>query len=285
MRLDGRKTADMNPHDKRHLVELVKKALAELPNTRSPSDTCEPPAAKSNPHQPPEKHDITPPTVRAEPNPITADIGARNAPDSKQGWREKWKCRLEIAGAGVLTIYTFFTILIWCQTKRSVDNAQKQFELSERPWVGPVELLPGNFTVSGKPLFIIPGPPGATFGVFIANSGKVPALGIKFEINRRFLKSSEPFSATYESGPGTPIAPSISVIQPGMRMSISTIPMNRGLTVEEIHQLTSGEELLYVFGHIDYRDTNTHQHFTNFCFQMGRDLASMVTCTEYNEAT
>ena len=143
-------------------------------------------------------------------------------------------------------------------------------------------MLPGDFTTGSKKVFLVPDIPGAKFGVLIANSGKTPALHTTYAINRKYLTSKERFTPTYEGAEDQ--TPSVSVIQPNMRMALTTLPMNRGLTDEEIRQLGSGEEILFVFGHIEYTDVFKQPHTTTFCFSATRDLAGMVTCSVYNEA-
>ena len=69
-----------------------------------------------------------------------------------------------------------------------------------------------------------------------------------------------------------------------MKMILVTKPMNRGLTKEEIGLLNSGEEILYVFGRIEYRDIFHVVHLTTFCMQATPDLANFTDCSTYNDA-
>jgi hypothetical protein len=64
------------------------------------------------------------------------------AEENKKKRRETIKFRVELIGAFVLIIYTFFTILMWHANKKSADAAKsaadtaaKQLELTSRPWV------------------------------------------------------------------------------------------------------------------------------------------------------
>jgi hypothetical protein len=229
----------------------------------------------------PKAHSI--PEVEKETKALAA--GAQNSGDNNNGpnnheepavksfWHEPnhWIAIAAIISAIATGVTTFF---IWRQIQGS--------HLDQRAWVGPIEVLPGDFTIGNKKVLLVPDIPGAKFGVLIANSGKTPALHTTYAINRKYLASKERFIPTYEGADNQ--AQSVSVIQPNMRMVLTTLPMNRGLTNEEIRQLGSGEEILYVFGHIEYTDVFKQLHTTTFCFSATWDLAGMVTCNEYNDA-
>src|ERR1017187_9841678 len=78
-----------------------------------------------------------------------APSSEEEAEKKKQKRRKTIKFRVEIAGIVILLVYAFFTILIWCATKKAADAAKqsadaatlqsatavKQLEISERAWI------------------------------------------------------------------------------------------------------------------------------------------------------
>jgi hypothetical protein len=64
--------------------------------------------------------------------------------NTKRDWIDWWTLRLEGFGLFVLCIYTVATIAIWCANKKvaedthqSVLNADRNFRIDERAWMGP----------------------------------------------------------------------------------------------------------------------------------------------------
>jgi hypothetical protein len=158
------------------------------------------------------------------------------------------------------------------QSKAALDATIAQFRDEQRAWVGAVEFVrPSNLEVGKK----------ATFNFVISNSGKTPALHVTQKIAAwPFLKGQE-FHPVW-----TPITTesAVIVLQPGMRITISTNEQSAPNTETSIARLKSGEEVMYVYGQITYRDVAGRTHYSHFCAVIAPDLITGNVCTTYNDA-
>jgi hypothetical protein len=116
----------MNSKQRSALEHIIRKTLKQQQKPQSPSED----SSKGT-----EEPNIAPPPVSTEPDPVPTAITTYDTKNDKQKWREKWKFRLECAGAFILLCYTGFAAWQACETKRSVDVVEKQFKLSGRPWI------------------------------------------------------------------------------------------------------------------------------------------------------
>ena len=176
------------------------------------------------------------------------------------------------------------------QEQRIADNADKAMRensrqsaavlresteashLDQRAWVGAIAFPePKTLDVGQK----------ATFGAELTNTGKTPALNIQSKMMAwPFLKSVE-FMPHWEPAPGKP---SITVLQPGMHITLWTGPQSAPGTEIAISRLKSGEEIFYVYGETTYDDIFGKHHHTHFCGFLQPDLKNFSSCSSYNDA-
>lgn len=169
--------------------------------------------------------------------------------------------------------------------QNGIDQNLESARLEQRAWVGPIEIIPppASFYVDGAPRFV-KAFEKVTLGVRITNSGKSPALAVNSKVNLKFVKSSEKFIADYPPAE-TKIISSTYVLQPGMKMELSSLPTKRPLTVVEIEELKKGGWTLYLYGEITYDDIfEKTPHVTHFCLALSTDLSQLVSCSSYNTA-
>lgn len=179
------------------------------------------------------------------------------------------------------------------QDQRIADNAQKALEASnrqsraaldesiatarsdQRAWVGAVAAETPKDLAVGKQ---------GRFGWVIVNNGKTPALDVEQEIAAWPFTKGQECSPVYTENPaGTP-KHSITVLQPGMRVTVWTYPQMRPNTEENINNLKAGNEVMCVYGRMTYKDVFRRIHHTRFCAWLDTDLSTFNSCTGYNHA-
>jgi hypothetical protein len=156
----------------------------------------------------------------------------------------------------------------------SLQTAIDQSHFDQRAWVGAGEIMaPQDLKAGGKP----------RFGVVVSNSGKTPALNFQHVIHADFSKKGATFHPTYTSY-GEQTKPSISVLQPGMRVVLFTSPTEGELTQANIDMLKSGAYVIKYYGRISYNDVFGNHHMTTFCLYVTPDLTNASSCDSYNQA-
>jgi hypothetical protein len=203
----------------------------------------------------------------------------------RKGW-ESWKgfpVMEKFTGLLVLFTALYASISLWqgCQTRDSVNVARRTLKLTAknarldlRAWVGPVEVQEPKITADSP----------VEVGVFVANSGRTPAMNVKGRTTWKTFQGGEEFSPRYQDSPAQKVS-STGVIFPNMRLHYGTLPAK--LTQEDVNRLRMGRLLLYHYGAIDYDDALTPpmSHCTTFCLVYGTDLKTPQICETYNQTT
>jgi hypothetical protein len=115
--------------------------------------------------------------------------------------------------------------------------------------------------------------------VFLANTGKTPALNVDQRISYRTLPKDVPFSPKYPTPPER-----IGVIQPASRFKWET-PVTEKALKEQIGTYQTGDNVLYLFGEVAYDDIfGTQRHHSEFCMFMLKHLGTFVDCPTHNNA-
>jgi len=156
--------------------------------------------------------------------------------------------------------------------EKSLNATQDSFRLDQRAWVGAIEAMsPQHLAVGQK----------ATLGWLITNSGKTPAPNVSDKIASWAFLTEQPFYPVWS--PLTS-APSVTVIQPGMKVSMWTPPQLRENAEANINRLKNRDEILYVYGEVAYDDIFHQRHCTHFCGYVAPDLTTINSCGTYNDA-
>ena len=155
------------------------------------------------------------------------------------------------------------------QTKTLLDASIEQTRLDQRAWVGPIET-------------IVP-PIGSTdhYGVLIVNTGKTPARKVFARISTKYIPTRSTFTATYIRNVGQP---SISVLQPNMRLQVMSLAYPQLINAREQAGIVSGDSTLYMYGIITYEDIFKKTRKTTFCLRMTRQMNRFEGCDTYNDA-
>ena len=166
--------------------------------------------------------------------------------------------------------------------ENAVNIASKTLQLDQRAWIGPVEIVRPMFTEEGKPSYVATGYK-TTLGVFITNSGKSPGLKVKTKTRLKAVDSGEVFVWDYPPADSN-ITDSVSVVQPGMRLELDSLPSGVPLTPDHIKKIREGTGKIYFYGEITYEDIFTTFHVTHFCVVLTPDLQQLTNCQTYNDA-
>lgn len=184
------------------------------------------------------------------------------------GAGDKLTAVLGVVGA-LLAILSLF--ILHRQTgvmSRQTDIMTEQLRLDQRAWVGPVEVA-------------TPDKPTELYGVWLANSGKTPALKVITKVSQQLIPASATFTPAYHptKEPG-----SASVLHPGMRIRADSVARLVDFLPQERQQVSRGSHRFYLYGRIEYWDVFERPHWTTFCLYMATDLKSFRVCDRYNDA-
>jgi hypothetical protein len=158
------------------------------------------------------------------------------------------------------------------EASNSLKATIDQSHLDQRAWVGPIEATPvQDLKVGGRPIF----------GVVVTNSGKTPALNLQHMLRTDVYKKGATFRPTY---PSPSIERSISVLQPGMRITFVTNAVEGPVTQANIDTLKSGAYVIKYYGRMSYDDVFGGHHMTTFCLYIAPNLTGVSSCDSYNQA-
>jgi hypothetical protein len=214
--------------------------------------------------------------------------------NTKRDWIDWWTLRLEGFGLFVLCIYTVATIAIWCANKKvaedthqSVLNADRNFRIDERAWMGPETVKHSKLSDDN-----------VSIGMVLQNTGKTPALDYRDGILVLPFGKDQPFRPIYptgskecateheplsaRTGDEIHIVRSVSTVFPQQRKT-PLFRVKRGL-LPPLEKLQTGDPILYIFGWASYKDVFGDSHCTHFCAFLSTDLDNALTCESYNDA-
>jgi hypothetical protein len=181
------------------------------------------------------------------------------AEKKKKERRETIKFRTEIVGVVMVFGYLFFTILIWCANKKvaedthqSVVNADNNFRLDQRPWLGVLEMdttVPSRESMKVKMEFI--------------NSGKTPALKehLAWQADCDPVRQKPTIKYTED------IKDQGAIIMPNQHFWAASEP-SALCSEKNFALLKEGKAALTVLGTIWYRDEFSTPHSTDFCLYL-----------------
>lgn len=234
----------------------------------------------TNPPIPPATTELEVPPPNGQPD---------NSDKCKKHWLDYAAFGVEILGFAGLVVYCIITYGVYCANRKAADaaktaadTASQALQLDQRAWIGPVEIVGPKFTVDGKPTYVAAGQK-TTLGVFITNSGKSPGLKVKTKTRLKAVDSGEVFVSDYPPTESN-ITDSVSVVQPGMRMELDSLPSGVALVPDHIRKIREETGKVYFYGEITYVDIFTIPHVTHFCVVLAPDLQHLITCETYNDA-
>lgn len=189
----------------------------------------------------------------------------KEAENKKRKNRETIKYRVEIAGAFILLVYAFFTVLIWISNRNANDIAEKSYQFGQRAYV----TYHGVKTVT----HVVTNPRGKeSVAIDITyqweNAGNTPAIGVQAFIAAH-PQDDEP---SEEEFVGVALAnPIASAHRPDRMASIGPKITVDSVTLHAPEDFaTDHPEVPRLFwGWILYRDIfpGTKVHLTEFCLK------------------
>ncbi len=167
------------------------------------------------------------------------------------------------------------------QSGKALDASIDIARTDQRAWIGTITVSPAQLKdTDNKPIYLKEGSP-ATFGVEIINSGKSPALNVTSTIAVSIRRNNVKFSDPHLTPWGVV---SMRVIQPQGHDMLPTRPLTPPPTNSVIESIKSGENILYLFGVITYKDIFQRSHQNTFCFYLYPSLDTFGNCDTYNDA-
>jgi hypothetical protein len=167
------------------------------------------------------------------------------------------------------------------EAKRSLDATITQNRLDQRAWVGPIEM-----GINDPPVHV-----GSRLvaTIVLTNSGKTPALDVATLASIEFVDKDAILNPHYQIDKTDQV--SRSVIQPGMKEIITTLPVSSPtgsgagtMGTKDFTEIQSGKSIVYVFGKITYRDVFGGKHFATFCGFLNRNMTTLRPCKTYSQA-
>jgi hypothetical protein len=249
------------------------------------------------------------PLVRAELYRAQSEVDNEEFRASRHEERDRVRLQVEALGAVIAGILAIASILQWIETRHAVNvatisavAAQKgaaasedqakaarlatqatvdAFRLDQRAWVGPIEMGINDPPIRTGSRLV------AT--VVLTNSGKTPALHL-YALTSIYVFSKDVVLTPRYKVDKTD-QPSYSVLQPGMKELITTLPVETVsgsgagvLSSGDFEDIQSGKYIVYVYGKITYRDVFQREHTTKFCGFLNRNMTTLRACKTYNEA-
>ncbi len=207
----------------------------------------------------------------------------------EKDWWDKNKRYVEIGGAILLAVYTFFTIKMYCANKQAADaatsaakTAANELDLSERPWIY------ADLAVSGQLVFDDPSTQAIAttlrFLVTLRNIGHSVALdvndwediipipfGNSFDVAlNRQRQYCDAVRKQNERG-GDPLFPDQDPLKHLAVTGPSKIVMDRVRSQIAGREQSMQTVMFIVVGCVDYRSTlNNLHHQTRFAYVLGK---------------
>jgi hypothetical protein len=215
-------------------------------------------------------------------SPNSSDVPPIN--ENPNGWWDKSKPFVEIAGIVLLAVYTFFTIRMYYANKEAADAANsaattassalqssgQSFQQEQRAYIAPTQAM-----MSNPPLCEIPGRPRVCADVHVANSGRTPAIGVRL---RRYLTFGEHAESTIKQMPipeyKTPDGGALGNIGDQWGTAFSDPIGDAGLE----KRLLDGSIPVYIYGVVQYFDIFGNYHETGFCYERVLRGSNFISC-------
>jgi hypothetical protein len=286
-------------YDNPQFVAAIKKILRNLAGETDEDKS----AGSEQPHAQVEKELSSP--VTHELNISDSTIDRIKTPTAHETRREWWKDFIEVAGIGVLTLYTMFAYFQWKelntanvnqsaanmnaiaaaaetlrQGRLALNESTKNFRTDERAWVG------ARFEVAVDPQSRL-----IRVGLINGNVGKTYARQVSIFHLSHVVVGSKPMTniaeylKTYlKTHPWEQSARAIAIAPGAYYEAINT----RQPTPSYFRLIMDGKRTIYVFGYVSYLDIFGQSHTTKFCAALRPDIARQQLgaemCAEYNDA-
>jgi hypothetical protein len=156
---------------------------------------------------------------------------------------------------------------------KSSQDAETTFRDEQRAWVGAIAVT--DISIKEKEL--------PSFHVVVINSGKTPALHLRFVVASRVWRKTDKANFGYEPIPKDQTISNF-VLQPGAQYFLNSGKGKIFLSKDDIAAVVSGEIDVHIFGKMTYEDVSKRLHHTKFCFIVMPDLKAGEPCNTYNEA-
>ena len=201
----------------------------------------------------------------------TVTTSARQAPRS---WTsEPVLLALVLVALFVLIVDSYFMIRLNGLSDRLSAIAAKPATVApsaaDRPWVGADSIKTVDFSSGGQPLTTL----------HIINTGRTPAMDLRSNtLGRLSSASTSPPNIPTQPGPlGT-----TGVLMPNTGGDMTFFANTRALTAEEAGTIKSGQNVLWLAGRLDYRDSQGRPHVTTFRYRYDPALNSFVATSTGN---
>lgn len=163
------------------------------------------------------------------------------------------------------------------QSEVALNTIVNNFHHEQRAWVGPTLVLPPEYkNQEGEMVYVKEGE-SIKCGLVLKNTGKTPAKNVEYSIVVQSLKNKETPVIKESFG-----SKDIALLQPEMTISISYPPIT-GISKENIENIKSCIDKLYIYGIIRYEDVFKEKHWTKFCVYLSPDLSTFSSCETNND--
>jgi hypothetical protein len=156
---------------------------------------------------------------------------------------------------------------------KTSQTAEETFRDEQRAWVGALGVTNVIIKEGAPPVF----------GVVVTNSGKTPALHVRFLTTGGSRMRGEQSNFAYPPLPKDQIV-SDFVLQPGSQYTLNSGIPEQSATKPQVDAITSGTTIFWIYGKVRYEDVSKRIHHTKFCFLLATDLKTGQPCSTYNEA-
>jgi hypothetical protein len=158
---------------------------------------------------------------------------------------------------------------------KALNASINSSRLDQRAWIGAADTV---FTFSpNDPIKVEIG---------VTNVGKSPAVDVISRMAAITKHSGSSLQISDISYVPTIKENSNGTMYPGQKFPLKTFSSDvvSPLQAAFIEKLSSGSDVVYVFGEIRYKDIFSRQHWTHFCIIVNKDLKSGAPCALYNDS-
>lgn len=170
-----------------------------------------------------------------------------------------------IALATVVQVFVVYRQ--WIAMEKALTVTRENNEIGQRPWM---------LVVATTKYDPIPDQP-ATISIDFKNSGHSPAIGVVIRTRLRIDKNSKGFIPNY--GYPTPSEVSEGSVGIDQVISSSVSPLTR--SENEIAQLKSGIDALWLYGDVQYGDIFDGARVTTYCMKWEPSSGGFAACGTY----
>lgn len=168
--------------------------------------------------------------------------------------------------------------------KKSLDATIENFRLEQRAWVGLTEISCVRHKEGDGTTVIVKEEKSIKCKAIVTNTGKTPARDMITRVYLNYMEVPNPNPKIPEKAIMS-TEPTSQTLFPGNSVLVTfPFPSDKVFAKDQIESLKNGQNAIYLYGMIVYRDVFGETHFTKFCAYVLPSLTNVASCPSNNDA-